>query len=78
MELHVNIEFNELLNMIRQLPAVQIEQIKADANEKAINTKPVDEKSEFQEFLLWGPVMSDDQYHDYLENRQQLIKWRSK
>ena len=78
MQLNVEIEFNELLNIIRQLPSFQIEQIKTEVNKKPIISKQIVEKSEFQEFLLSGPVMSDEQYHGYLENRQQFNKWRSK
>ncbi len=78
MQLTVDIEFNELLKIIKQLPAFQIEKIKTEVNEKTVVNKPIVEKSEFQEFLLSGPVMSEEQYQGYLENRQQFNKWRSK
>ena len=35
-------------------------------------------KTEFQEFLLKVPVMSDEQYFAFKENRKALNKWRSK
>ena len=78
MQLTVDIEFNELLKIIKQLPAFQIEKIKTEVNEKTVVNKPIVEKSEFQEFLLSGPVMSEEQYQGYLENRQHFNKWRSK
>jgi hypothetical protein len=77
MQLNVDIEFNELMNIIRQLPASQIEKIKTEVNDNIIFDKQKIEISDFQEFLLSGPIMTDKQYEEYLENRQQFTKWRS-
>jgi hypothetical protein len=38
----------------------------------------VQEKTEFQHFLLQGPVMTNTQYAEFKENRKRLNKWRSK
>lgn len=38
----------------------------------------VKEKTEFQHFLLQGPVMTNAQYAEFKENRKLLNKWRSK
>jgi hypothetical protein len=36
------------------------------------------ERTNFQKFLLKGPVMSDVQYDVFKENRKAFNKWRSK
>ena len=34
--------------------------------------------SDFQKFLLNGPVMDDNHYNEYLENKKQFDAWRAK
>ncbi|MCD4789892.1 MAG: hypothetical protein K8R37_07825 [Bacteroidales bacterium] len=78
MQFTVDIKYNELLKIIKQLPAFQIEKLKAEINDDLIIQKSKTEKSEFQKFLLSGPIMSDEQYKIFQENREKFIKWRSK
>ena len=70
MQLTVDIPYEQLINIIRHLPANQLAKIKADlAHTVAVNNVGA-EKINFQEFLLKGPVMSDDQYSAFKENRR--------
>jgi len=78
MELKLNIGYTELLELIKQLPVSQLKKLKADL--ALINTdRDIEkERGKFQEFLLQGPVMDDDQYEDFLTNRKYFNVWRTK
>lgn len=78
MELKVDIAFDQLMKAINQLPAAKIAQLKAELSEKKISTKNQTSSSNFQTFLLSGPVMDDNQYELYKETRNRLNKWRTK
>jgi hypothetical protein len=76
MELKVDIEFDELLKLVKQLPASKLIQLKSAIENDIIETKSKEEISDFQRFLLEAPVMSDDQYEQFLENRKHFNEWR--
>ncbi|MDR1973865.1 MAG: hypothetical protein LBQ31_04230 [Bacteroidales bacterium] len=76
MQLMVNLGYQQIINLIRQLPANQIEKIKQELAQDYVAEKTKVKKSEFQEFLLSGPVMSDKQYENFKENRKRFDKWR--
>ena len=78
MELKLNIDYNQLLNLIKQLPATQIVKLKTELNKKYSKEKPKKASSDFRKFLLNGPVMSDKQYSTFVENRERLDQWRPK
>ncbi len=77
MEVKSNIDYNQILNLIKQLPANQVAKLRADLGTKR-RRKPKQKISEFQEFLLSGPQMTDNQYQTYLDNRKLLNQWRKK
>jgi 3-methyladenine DNA glycosylase Tag len=78
MELTVNIQYEQLINIIRHLPANQLAKIKTDIENSVIVSKMESERTDFQQFLLKGPVMSDVQYTAFKENRKAFNQWRSK
>lgn len=77
MELKVEIEFDQLLDAIRQLTADKKSLLQAELSSPSTDnqSKPIDN---FREFLLRGPVMKDDQYKLFKENRNHFNKWRTK
>ena len=78
MELKLNIGYQELVDLIKQLPANQIRKLK---NELALITEehPIeDRRTDFQEFLTKGPVMDEDQYQIFISNRKHFNTWRMK
>jgi maltose-binding protein MalE len=77
MEVTLNLEYRQVLDMVRQLPANQIEKIKKELTENFIQTKARSEVFDFQEFILSGPVMSDYQYQIFNEQREQFNSWRT-
>ena len=49
---------------------------KSDLNLTLVMTKVDIDKTDFQKFLLSGPVMSDDQYSAFKKNRKTFNQWR--
>ena len=77
MELTLNLGYAQIIDLVRQLPANQIEKIKKELTENFILTKAKSEISDFQQFILAGPVMSDEQYQSFKQQRQQFNLWRT-
>lgn len=78
MKLTLDIGYEQLLFLIKQMPANQIAKLKNDIDDSFVVLKSKKEISDFQKFLLQGPVMNDEQYENYLENRKNFNKWRAK
>jgi hypothetical protein len=78
MQLTVNIQYEQLIEIIKHLPANQLAKIKSDLDNTISILNAENEKTDFQEFLLKGPVMSDVQYTAFKENRKAFNEWRSR
>jgi len=72
MELKLNIGYQEILELVRQLPLNQQIQLKAE-----LPANPQPEKSDLKTLLLNRPVMDDEQYEQFLENRKHFNTWRT-
>jgi hypothetical protein len=77
MEVTLNLEYRQILDIVRQLPVNQIERIKRELNENFSQTKTTSEISDFQKFILTGPVMSDGQHQIFKQQREQFNSWRT-
>ena len=73
MELKVDIGFDQLMNAIKQLPVAKLTQLKAELSGNTLSEAQKN-NSNFQHFLLSGPVMNDVQYEYYKEIRSRLNK----
>ncbi len=78
MELKLKIEYQELLSLIRQLSESQLKKLKADIDRVNGQKKSQIKISDFQKLLLSGPVMSDEQYQQYIDNRKKFNQWRTR
>ena len=76
MELTLDIGYNQVLHLVNQLPANQIVKIKYELSENNIAKKAKSEISDFQKFILSAPVMSDEQYDNFNQQRQHFNQWR--
>jgi len=76
MELTMNVEFGQIVRLLGQMPAKQIAKIKNEFPETYIVEKAMAEVSEFQKFILDGPIMSDEQYSNFNRQREHFIAWR--
>ncbi|MEL7117813.1 MAG: hypothetical protein AAFO07_00170 [Bacteroidota bacterium] len=76
MELKLKIGYKELLELIKQLPASQLIKLKAELSDDLIEEKSQNEQQSFQELLLNGPVMEEQQYQQFLDHRNSFNQWR--
>ena len=76
MELTLDIGYNQVLHLVNQLPASQIVKIKYELSENTIAKKAKSEISDFQKFILSAPVMSDEQYDSFNQQREHFNQWR--
>ena len=77
MELTLNLGYTQIMELVKQLPANQIAKMKKELPENYIESKAKSEISDFQKFILKGPVMSDEQYINFNQQRQQFNLWRT-
>ncbi|MGM9475354.1 hypothetical protein ACS5PU_02945 [Pedobacter sp. GSP4] len=78
MGITIDIGYEQLLAAIKKLPAAKIKQLKSVLNEEFIEQKASNDLSDFQDFLLKGPTMSEEQYKQYQTNRKSFNSWRMK
>ena len=78
MELKINIGYNELFNLIKQLPTNELFQLKVDLSKVYIHEKAKTRKKTLKSLLLTGPIMTDEQYDNYESNRKWISQWRTK
>jgi hypothetical protein len=78
MEVKMNIEYPQLLELIKQMPVNQLNKLIVDVKSILENERKVENTTTFQEFLLKAPTMSKEQYEVFKENRKLLSQWRNK
>ena len=78
MQVSVNIDFEQLVNIIKALPDKQKAKIKKELDDKTTTHKSSVAKNEFQDFLLKGPVMTDEEFDAFKNNRKKMNQWRNK
>ncbi|MCU0444442.1 MAG: hypothetical protein MUE85_05940 [Microscillaceae bacterium] len=78
MEVKINLAYEQVLEIVKQLPANQIHKLLTDAKIISESEKSTAKSSDFQKFLLSAPTMSDEQYEDFLKNRAKFNQWRTK
>ncbi len=78
MEIILDIRYDQLIAAIKKLPAAKIKQLKSVLDDGFIQEKASEELSDFQNFLLHGPVMSSEQYENHIADRKHFNTWRTK
>ena len=73
-----DIPYEQLIEIIKHLPPKQLAQIKSDLDNSILTLNAENEKTDFQEFLPKGPVMSDIQYAAFKEQRKAFNQWRTR
>ncbi|MDP3915399.1 MAG: hypothetical protein Q8R96_16860 [Bacteroidota bacterium] len=73
MELKINLEFNQLLKLIRQLPKKDIERLSVVLQSEVTATKSA---SSLQKLILDAPTWSDAELHEYEGARSHLNQSR--
>ena len=77
MEVKLNLDYRQVLDIIRQLPYNQIEILKNELTKTSKLIKKTSKISDFKQFILSGPVMSDGQYQDFIKQREHFYLWRT-
>ena len=75
MEMKVQLPFNQLLTVVRNLTPGQKATLQAALSEEKVLTN---QKDDTIEFLLNGPVYDEKDINIIKENRKSITKWRTK
>jgi hypothetical protein len=78
MEVTIDIRYEQLLAAIKTLPAAKIKQLKSVLDDGFISEKAAGELSDFQSYLLKGPVMNDRQFEEHQSARKNFNQWRTR
>lgn len=74
MQVQVDIEFDQLLKIVKTLPSVQLKQLKAEIEKDPQSHKPAD----LETLLLNGPTATKKQLETISKNRKAINQWRTK
>jgi len=74
MQVQVDIEFDQLLKIVKTLPTGQLKQLKAEIEKEAKSDNSVD----LETLLLNGPVATKKQLETIENNRKAINQWRTK
>ena len=80
MEVKINIAYHEFINFIQQLDQNQIHDLQKEIEliqKKKSRKEKKMTKEDFFEFILCGPLMSKEEYNQFLENRNFFTQWRT-
>lgn len=73
MEIKVQIPFEELVSIVRQLSPTQKAKLQKELDQE---TQPT-ERSRLTDLLLNGPVFTDEQIETIEETRKSINQWRT-
>ena len=74
MQVQVDIEFDQLLKIVKTLPAGQLKLLKAEIERKR---KVKKSKIDLETLLLTGPVATQKQLSVIKNNRKAINQWRT-
>lgn len=75
MEMKVQIPFQQLLDFIKKLTPAQKAKLRQELDKEEPSAQ---DKDDFIEYLLKGPVYSDREIKMIEENRKSIAAWRTK
>ena len=75
MEALVDIKFNELLKIVKNLPESKLSQLKAEIEKNDVQE---DNREDFKALLLNGPTFSKKQLDNIARTRKAINQWRTK
>ena len=75
MQVQVNIEFEQLVKIVKTLPTGKLRQLKAEIEK---NTTTQKSKIDLKSLLLNGPVATKKQLETIENNRKSINQWRTK
>lgn len=76
MEIKLKIDYDQLITIINQLPLDEVKKLKAEI-ERISNEKNSEVIDDLESHIVNGPVMSDEKYYEFEENRKNFSQWRA-
>jgi hypothetical protein len=74
MQVQIDIEFNQLLKIVKNLPAIKLKQLRAEIEKESKSTTT----DSLEELLLKGPTATPNQLKTIANNRKAINQWRTK
>jgi hypothetical protein len=75
MQAQVDIGFDQLVSLVKRLPAKQWAKLKSEVDQSG---KSVDTNKDLETFLLKAPTFSKKQLDTVAETRNAISQWRTK
>ena len=75
MQVQVDIGFEQLVSLAKQLPATQWKKLKTEVEKQA---EQVDATSDLEQFLLSAPTFNKKQLDEIAKTRKAISQWRAK
>ncbi len=75
MQIQVDIEFEQLIKIVRKLPSMQLKKLKSEIERQAETVK---QDADLETLLLNGPVATKKQLEIIANNRKAINQWRTK
>lgn len=70
----IQVSFQKLLTLVKGLSPAQKKRLRQELNEEELS---LEDKDDFIEYLLNGPIYSDKDISIIEENRQSIAAWRT-
>jgi hypothetical protein len=74
MEIKVQVPFQQLLDIVKSLPPAQKAKLRQERDEEKPTNKNQDD---FMDYLLNGPVYTEEEIQVIEENRKSIAAWRT-
>lgn len=75
MQAQIDIEYNQLVKLVKQLPKKQWTKLKSEVEQ---NEVPTDTQSDMLTLLLNGPTFNKKQLDEIEKARKEINQWRAK
>jgi hypothetical protein len=75
MQVSVDLDFEELVKIVKSLPSVKLKQLKAEINKQ---TQADKSGIDLEQLLLSGPTATEKQLKTIAKNRKAINEWRIK
>ena len=76
MEIKIKIGYEQLIALINQLPVDEVNKLKTEID-RISSEKNLESVDDLESLIANGPVMSDEKYHEFEENRKNFDQWRA-
>ena len=75
MQAQIDIGFDQLVKLAKQLPAMQWNKLKTEVEKQA---EQIDATSDLEQFLLSAPTFNKKQLDEIAKTRKAISQWRTK